>query len=68
MQFPVLAVLGIAFVILKLCAVITWPWIWVLAPFWVGLLIFLLIGGFALLILMSAGSAPKYRPGSTRRF
>lgn len=27
--------LGVAFVILKLCHVIEWPWIWVLAPFWV---------------------------------
>ena len=27
--------LGIAFVILKLCKVIDWPWIWVLAPFWI---------------------------------
>lgn len=26
--------LGVAFVILKLCHVIDWPWIWVTAPFW----------------------------------
>ncbi len=27
--------LGIAFIVLKIIGVITWPWIWVLAPFWV---------------------------------
>ena len=26
--------LTIAFIVLKLCGVITWSWIWVLAPFW----------------------------------
>ena len=26
--------LGVAFVILKLCHVIEWPWIWVTVPFW----------------------------------
>lgn len=26
--------LGVAFVVLKLCGVIDWPWIWVTAPFW----------------------------------
>lgn len=26
--------LGIAFIVLKLCGVIDWSWIWVLAPIW----------------------------------
>lgn len=26
--------LGIAFIILKLCNVINWSWVWVLAPIW----------------------------------
>lgn len=29
-----LGVLGIAFIILKLCHVINWSWWWVLSPFW----------------------------------
>lgn len=33
-SFPVVGLLGVAFVILKLCKVISWPWIWVTAPFW----------------------------------
>lgn len=30
------ALLGIVFIILKLCNVIAWSWVWVLAPFWVS--------------------------------
>ena len=30
-------VLLIVFVILKLCGVITWPWVWVLSPLWISL-------------------------------
>ena len=26
--------LGVAFIVLKLCGVISWSWIWVLAPVW----------------------------------
>ena len=28
--------LTIAFIVLKLCKVITWSWIWVLAPLWIS--------------------------------
>lgn len=35
--------LGVAFVILKLCHVIEWPWIWVTTPFWVPIAIVLAI-------------------------
>lgn len=27
--------LAIAFIVLKLCNVITWSWLWVLAPLWI---------------------------------
>ena len=40
-------ILGIVFVVLKLCGVISWPWVWVLAPFWVSIL----LGGLFLLIV-----------------
>jgi phosphoglycerol transferase MdoB-like AlkP superfamily enzyme len=32
----VTGLLGVAFIILKLCHVIDWSWWWVLAPFWGG--------------------------------
>lgn len=42
----VAGLLGVAFVILKLCHVINWSWWWVTAPFWgpfgVGLVIILI--------------------------
>ena len=31
--------LTVAFVVLKLCGVINWAWVWVLAPFWIPLAI-----------------------------
>ena len=44
--------LTIAFIVLKLCNVIEWPWIWVMAPLWIpiAILIFacilgILVGG-----------------------
>ena len=42
-SFPILGLLGVAFVVLKLCKVIDWSWWWVTAPFW---------GGFALVIVV----------------
>ena len=34
-----LEVLGLIFIVLKLCKVINWPWIWVLAPIWISIII-----------------------------
>ena len=39
----VVGLLGVAFVVLKLCKVIDWSWLWVTAPFWGGLAILLVI-------------------------
>jgi len=38
----VAGLLGVAFVVLKLTHVIDWSWWWVTAPFWGGLVIFLI--------------------------
>ena len=35
--------LGTAFIILKLCHVIDWAWIWVLAPFWAPFALIIII-------------------------
>lgn len=35
--------LTIVFVVLKLCNVITWGWIWVLSPLWISLAILIVI-------------------------
>lgn len=36
-------VLQIVFIVLKLTHVIDWPWIWVLAPAWIGAIITIII-------------------------
>lgn len=38
----VIGLLGVAFVVLKLCKVIDWSWWWVTLPFWGGFAIFVL--------------------------
>lgn len=40
--------LAIAFIVLKLCGVIHWSWLWVLAPLWGGLALLLVIVGLIL--------------------
>ena len=32
-------VLTIVFIVLKLCGVINWSWLWVLSPLWISLII-----------------------------
>lgn len=39
------SVLTIVFVVLKLVGVIDWSWIWVLSPFWIDLILTVLIIG-----------------------
>lgn len=49
----VLSLLLVAFIVMKLCGVITWPWLWVLSPFWIPLVIavvVLIIIGIAILV------------------
>lgn len=45
------SVLGVVFIILKLCNVITWPWIWVLAPLWGPVALGLIILAIVLIII-----------------
>jgi hypothetical protein len=40
-SFPIFGILGLIFITLKLCGVISWSWLWVLAPFWIPLAILL---------------------------
>lgn len=35
--------LAIAFIVLKLCGVINWSWIWVLAPLWMPVILVIFI-------------------------
>lgn len=42
--------LTIAFIILKLCGVINWSWIWVLSPIWIVLVLVFVIVFIALVL------------------
>lgn len=44
--------LAIAFIVLKLCNVIAWSWLWVLAPLWIPIAIVVGIVLIALLIAL----------------
>lgn len=35
--------LALAFIVLKLCGVIEWSWLWVLSPLWIGASIVLVL-------------------------
>ena len=46
----------VAFIVLKLCGVIAWPWVWVLAPLWIpialaGVIFIVVIVGTCLVAL-----------------
>lgn len=42
--------LTIAFIVLKLCKVITWSWVWVLAPLWISWALWLVLVIIAVVI------------------
>lgn len=46
--------LTIAFIVLKLCGVINWSWLWVLAPLWISFLLGLGIIAIILFIMLIA--------------
>lgn len=48
----VLGMLGVAFVVLKLCKVITWDWKWVLLPFWAWVPVCLVLLIIAIIITL----------------
>lgn len=48
-----ISALQIAFIVLKLCKVINWSWLWVLSPLWISTIlgiIFIIIIGILLII------------------
>jgi len=44
--------LQIAFIVLKLCGVIKWSWLWVLSPIWLPIALFIL--GFIIYLIYKA--------------
>lgn len=56
-------VLGIVFIILKLCGVIAWPWIWVVSPFWIPVAIWLsiVVISSAIIAIAAIAGKPKFK-------
>lgn len=46
-----LGMLAIVFITLKLTGTITWSWLWVLSPFWIGLILCAIITAVVLIIM-----------------
>lgn len=44
------SILLLAFIILKLCGVINWSWVWVLCPLWIGFALVALIVVIAFIV------------------
>lgn len=74
-SLPIFGLLGVAFVVLKLCGVIHWSWWWVTAPFWgpwaLVLLILIamgifLVGGFFFCLIADAISSANYKRAMQR--
>lgn len=36
-------ILELIFITLKLCNIITWSWLWVLSPIWIGFILFIIL-------------------------
>ena len=47
----IFTILGIVFLVLKLTNHIAWPWIWVLSPFWIGILLWT----FCFIVILAFG-------------
>ena len=45
-------VLTVAFIVLKLCGVITWSWVWVLSPIWISAILCIIFFVIALKLLL----------------
>ena len=59
MQIGFAGLLAIVFITLKLMGVIEWAWVWVLAPLWIGFVLFFVL--FFILALLQPGTRLNIR-------
>ena len=52
--------LTIVFIVLKLCGVISWSWLWVLSPIWINLGLALIMFAIAGILILIAVIADKH--------
>lgn len=49
------SLLTLIFIVLKLCQVINWSWIWVLSPMWISILLVVLIITICIVVASKKG-------------
>lgn len=59
--------LTILFIALKLTGVITWSWVWVLSPLWIGFALVLVFLAIVLLVALIATNRPLKRTYRSHR-
>ena len=52
----VTGLLQVAFIVLKLCHVIDWKWVWVLAPTWIGIIITVVVLAVFFIVMWKKGN------------
>lgn len=57
---PLLPLLGLIFIVLKLTNVIAWSWLWVLAPFWGGFILWVALFSLILWVKVKEQNSPYY--------
>jgi len=53
------SVIGVVFVVLKLCVVISWSWWWVLSPWWISFLFVVALFAVLGIILIIASAVDE---------
>ena len=65
--WPILGLLGLIFITLKLTGVITWSWVWVLAPFWIPFVLLIVILIVAVIVWFIVGLVSDSRRNKSRK-
>lgn len=60
MQLGFAGLLTIVFIALKLVGYITWSWIWVVSPLWIGFILWVVVA-FLLVLFMGFLERPRIR-------
>lgn len=64
-----IGLLTVVFITLKLCGVITWPWLWVLSPIWIttAVVLAVTVAAFLLIQYLEKRETPEQRAAKACR-
>ena len=57
----------VAFVVLRLCNIINWSWVWVLSPLWIPIALTLVVTGILVVCALIANEFDKKRNSQNKR-